>query len=70
MCPILKKLSNKLQTYFEVSLLINEVLESNKGKDIRVLEHLLSFADYQFGKGVTGKRYREMENGERMNNWI
>jgi hypothetical protein len=68
MCPILKKLSNKLQTYFEVSLLINEVLESNKGKDIRVLEHLLSFADYQFGKGVTGKNSREREDGECISN--
>jgi hypothetical protein len=46
MCPILKKLSNKLQPYREVKRLIIEIVESKKGKDIRVLEHLLSFAEY------------------------
>jgi tetratricopeptide (TPR) repeat protein len=70
MCAILKKLSNKLQPYREVARLINEILLSKKGKDIRVLEHLLSFAEYQFGKGVTGKGYRERGDGERINNWI
>jgi hypothetical protein len=37
---------------------------------LRILEHLLSYAEYQFGKGVPGKRYREREDGERVSNWI
>jgi hypothetical protein len=31
---------------------------------------LLSFAEYQFGKGVPGKLYREREDGERISNWF
>jgi hypothetical protein len=69
MCPILKKLTKTLQPYHEVCRLIIEILESKKGKDIRVLEHLLSFAEHQFGKGVPGKHYREREDGERISNW-
>jgi hypothetical protein len=69
MCPILKKLQNKLRPYHEVTGLINEILESKKGNDCRVLEHLLSFAEHQFGKGVTGKDYRERDGGERISNW-
>jgi hypothetical protein len=69
MCPTLKKLTNKLQPYYDVSLLIIEILESKKGHDIRVLEHLLSFADYQFGKVVSGKHYRERGVGERISNF-
>jgi hypothetical protein len=70
MCPILKKLTNKLQPYREVTRIISETLDSKKGKDIRILEHLLSFAEYQFGKGVAGKHYREREDGDRISNWI
>jgi hypothetical protein len=70
MCPILKKLTNKLQPYREVKRIISETLDSKRGKDIRILEHLLSFADYQFGKGVEGKYYREREDGDRISNWI
>jgi hypothetical protein len=51
-----------------VTRLIIEILESKKGNDCRVLEHLLSFAKHQFGKGVTGKHYREREDGERISN--
>jgi hypothetical protein len=70
MCPILKKLTNKLQPYREVTRLIDEILDSKKGKDMRILERLLSYAEYQFGKGVPGKHYREREDGERISNWI
>lgn len=69
MCPILKKLPNKLQSYREADQVINEVLESKKGKDIRVLEHLLSYAENQFGKQVTGVGYRERGDGQIINNW-
>jgi tetratricopeptide (TPR) repeat protein len=66
MCPILKKLTRKLQPYHEVTQLINEILNSTKGNVCRVLEHLLSFAEHQFGKSVPGKHYREREDGERI----
>jgi len=69
MSSTLKKLTNKLQPYFNVSLLIIEILVSKKGNDTRVLEHLLSFADHQFGKEVTGKHYRERGVGGRISNF-
>jgi hypothetical protein len=69
MCPTLKKLSEKLQPYREVIQIIEEIQASEKGKDIRILEHLLSYADFQFGKRNIGKDYRERENGERLSNW-
>jgi hypothetical protein len=65
----LKKLQNKLLPYHEVTRLIIEILASKKGNDCRVLEYLLSIAEHQFGKGVTGKDYREREDGERISNW-
>jgi tetratricopeptide (TPR) repeat protein len=70
MCPILKKLQNELRPYQEVTRLLNEILASKKGNECRVLEHLLSFAEHQFGKGVTGKDYRERDDSERISNWI
>jgi hypothetical protein len=65
-----KKLPKKLQPSLEVTQIIVETLDSKKGKDIRMLQHLLLFAEYQFGKGVAGNHYREMENGDRISNWI
>jgi hypothetical protein len=58
MCPILKKLTKTLQPYHKVALLIDDNIKSKEGNDCRVLEHLLSFAEHQFGKEVTGKHYR------------
>jgi hypothetical protein len=52
-----------------VTRLIIEILESKKGNDCRILEHLLSFAEHQFGKVVTGKDYCERDDGERISNW-
>jgi hypothetical protein len=69
MCPILKQLSIKLQPFHEVVRIKGEVLTSKKGKDCRVLEHLLSYLEYQFGEKVAGIDYRERGNGERINNW-
>jgi hypothetical protein len=68
MCPVLKKLSTRLQPFHEV-ILINEILASKKGKDCRVLEHLLSYLEYQFGEKVTGIDYCERKNGELISNW-
>jgi tetratricopeptide (TPR) repeat protein len=65
----LKRLQNELIPYHEVTRLIIEILDSKKGSDRRLLEHLLSFAEHQFGKGVTGKDYRERDGGERIGNW-
>jgi hypothetical protein len=68
MCPILKKLSINLQPFREVESNIREVQVSTKGNDIRVLEHLLLYIDYQYGKEITGKDYRE-RNGQKVMNY-
>jgi tetratricopeptide (TPR) repeat protein len=65
----LKKLPNKLQSYNEAVQTINEILASSKGNNARVLEHLLSYADYQFGQHVAGSKYRERSDGQRIDNW-
>jgi hypothetical protein len=64
----MKKLPNKLQSYNETARVIKEILFSNKGNDIRVLEHLLSYADNQFGQQVKGRDYREGADGQRITN--
>jgi tetratricopeptide (TPR) repeat protein len=69
MCPILKQLSTQQQPFHEVIRIKDEVLTSKKGRDCRVLEHLLSYLEYQFGEKVAGIDYRERSNGERINNW-
>jgi tetratricopeptide (TPR) repeat protein len=69
MCPILKKLSKNIQPFREVLPVIKEILASPKGNDLRVLEHLLSYAEYQFGNQVLGIDYRERGDGERISNW-
>jgi tetratricopeptide (TPR) repeat protein len=69
LCPIFKKLSSQLQPYNEVVRITKEILASNKGNDIRVLEHLMSYADYQFGKQVAGRDHRERMDGQRIANW-
>lgn len=61
LCPILKKLSNELRPYDEVSQVIMETLFSAKGRIIRVLEYLLSYAEFQFGEKVSGRDYRGRE---------
>jgi hypothetical protein len=68
MCPILKELSNNLQPYPEVVRVINKIL-AKKGDNIRILEHLLSYAEHQVGKQASGIGYRERKDGQRINNW-
>jgi hypothetical protein len=68
-CLILKKLSKNLQPYNEVVQVIEEILASKKPDDIRVLEHLLSYTEYQFGNIVTGIDYRQRVDGQRISNW-
>lgn len=69
MCPILKKLSIKLQPFHEVIMIKDEILASTKANDCRVLEHVLLYLDYQLGEKVRGIDYRERENGEQIANW-
>jgi hypothetical protein len=69
MCPILKKLSTQLQPLIEVIRIKNEILILKKEKDPRVLGHLLSYLEHQFGEKITGIDYRERGNGERISNW-
>lgn len=76
MCPMLKKLSYKLQPYHEVARVIEEIFESNEGLEdddtpsqIRVLNQLSLYAGHQFGDRVEGKNYRERAGGERITNW-
>jgi tetratricopeptide (TPR) repeat protein len=71
MCPMLKKLSNKIQPFHEVTQVILDVFQLNdKPQHIRVLEFLLSYAEYQFGERVVGQSYRERADGERISNWL
>jgi hypothetical protein len=66
MCPILKNLSTKLKPFHEVIRIKDEISASKKGKDCRVLEHLLSYLEYQFGQKVAGIDYRERKSSERI----
>jgi hypothetical protein len=68
MCLILKKLSKELQPYHEVVGIVNEILDSKKEIDLRVLDHLRLYAEFQFGKEIIGKSHRERD-GERISNW-
>jgi hypothetical protein len=65
----IKETYQQIQPYREVTRLIDEIGNSKKEKDVRILGHLLSYAEYQFGKGVPGKHYREREDGDRISNW-
>jgi hypothetical protein len=68
MCPILKKFSSTFQPYDEVVQVIKEILASKNGDNIRILEHLLQYGDYQFGKPIIGKDYLERTDGQRIDN--
>jgi hypothetical protein len=71
-CKTLKKLSHQLQPYRIVVQLTYEILDEEFRQlelNVRVLEHLVSYAEYQFGNRVPLKNYRERENGEAIYNW-
>jgi hypothetical protein len=72
-CKNLKKLSNQFQPYHEVIRVIKDIKgETTKKKEVenRLLLHLISYAEYQFGDPVAGKFYRERGIGEeRIDNW-
>jgi hypothetical protein len=69
LCPILEKLSNKLQSYKDAAKIIDDIFISKNGNDTRVLNHLLSYANHQFGELTNGKNYRERRDGQRISNW-
>jgi hypothetical protein len=67
-CPILKTLLHRLQPFHEVVRIIKEI-GSAKGTNVRILEHLLSYAEHQFGKEIPGLGYRKRKDGERISNF-
>jgi tetratricopeptide (TPR) repeat protein len=69
-CLTLKKLSSKLQPFEDAFLIVKEMMSSTKGKDLRVLNHLYSYAEHQFGNQVLGTMHRDRGDGQRINNWI
>jgi hypothetical protein len=71
-CKFIKKLSFQLQPYHEVGRVIEEIREvvlTKKNQKIRVQQHLISYALYQFGDRILGKAYRERGDTERIDNW-
>lgn len=70
MCSTLKKLLNKEQPFREVIRIIEETVWSKLGNFSRIINQLILCAEYQFGKEVSGIRYRERADGERVDNWI
>jgi hypothetical protein len=71
-CKTIKKLSHELQPYQEVVRMIEEIDEERPKKahlNVRVLGHLVSFAEHQFGDRVVGRSYRVRINGDRIGNW-
>jgi hypothetical protein len=71
-CKTLKKLSNQLQPYRDVVNMIDEILKAPEkiGWNLRLLNHALSYALFQFGDRVEGKSYRERGNGDQISDWI
>jgi sulfatase maturation enzyme AslB (radical SAM superfamily) len=63
---VLKKFPNKLQSFYEAARIVEEILASNKGNDVRVLEHLLLYADNQFGQQLPGRDYCVRTDGQRI----
>jgi tetratricopeptide (TPR) repeat protein len=68
-CPFMKKLSKKPQPFQEVIEAIDDILASRESGDLRVLDHLLSFAEYQFGKEVTEIGYCKREESPPLSDW-
>jgi hypothetical protein len=69
MCSVLKKFPKNLLPYQEVVQIINEIQASKNADNIKVLDHLLLFAEHQFGKEVPGVGFRERADGQRISNW-
>jgi hypothetical protein len=61
-------LPNKLQPSHDVIQNVHDVLVSIEN-GARVFEHLLLYAEFQFGKEIIGKGYRVREDGDRVSNY-
>jgi tetratricopeptide (TPR) repeat protein len=71
-CKTLKKLSLQLQPYHEVARVIEEIGREIPMKiqlDIRVVEHLIQYAEHQYGDRIPERDYRKRQNGERIDNY-
>jgi hypothetical protein len=69
MCPILKKLSNKLSSQAAI-LLVKEIhAVARERKDLRILEHLMLYLEHHFGSSIKETIYHEKEDGERLSDW-
>jgi hypothetical protein len=69
MCSTLKKLSKKSEPFVEAFRNILEIVNSAKAKNVRILEHLLSYAEYQFGQDLLRLGHRDRGDGEWISNW-
>jgi hypothetical protein len=72
MCKILKKmLSNQIQPYSEVADVIDEIRDAPQkiSCEIRILKHLIRYAEFQFGDRIQGESYRKRHNGLCISNW-
>jgi hypothetical protein len=69
LCPLLKKLSKNFQPFREANRVINKMLSANNVSNARVLEHLMSFADFQSGSEIIGIGFRRRGDGQRISNW-
>jgi hypothetical protein len=68
-CKVVKKMSNHLQPYHEVIQVIKEIQTSANFNDRRIVKHLLSYAEFQFGDRVHGRDYRERGDVECIDNY-
>jgi hypothetical protein len=68
-CKTLKKLSRDLQPYAEVDRILWEIDEVQPNANRRILDHVLSYSQYQFGNRILQQSYRQRENGEMIDNY-
>jgi tetratricopeptide (TPR) repeat protein len=66
-CSTLKSLSCDPQPYHQVVDVIKAFLR--EAANVRVLDHLLCYAEFQFGKPTASKDYRERGDTEKIDNW-
>jgi hypothetical protein len=62
---MLKKLTKEILPYYDSVGVVSDMLESNNGHDMRFLEHLLSFTDYQCREEAEKRGYHEIGVGQR-----
>jgi hypothetical protein len=77
LCLLIKLLSNTQLPFRDVHFTFNEFVDQNYNKiaklgkknEIRLLKHLATFLEHQFGKRIAGERAYERNNGDRLDNW-